>query len=68
MQGDVVDVDADLVNWDRSKCAEEGLEGPESYVLTPKEENCDAEANAIRRKLCLVKQQMEQLEQPKPTV
>ncbi len=65
-----VDLDAELVNWDRSGCAEEGLTGPESYALDAAtavggtEEDCDAEANAIRRKLCLVKQQMRRMQEP----
>jgi uncharacterized protein len=53
-----VDLDAELVNWERSKCAEEGLKGPDSYVLAPEKVDCDTEGNAIRRRLCLVKQQM----------
>lgn len=62
-----VDLDADLVSWERSKCAEDGLNGPQGYVLAAEaaEEDCDAEDNAIRRKLCLVKKQMrQQAEQP----
>ena len=47
-------------------CAEKGLQGPDSYVLAPggSDDDCGAEGNVIRRKLCLVKQQMRQETQP----
>jgi uncharacterized protein len=61
-----VDLDADVINWERSACAEAGLNGPESYALVPDEVNCDTESNAIRRKLCLVREQMRHM-QPGPT-
>ena len=62
-----VDLDAELVNWERSPCAEEGLRGDQSYALVPDEVTCDDEANPIRRKLCLVKQQMRNAQRPGPS-
>jgi TRAP transporter TAXI family solute receptor len=55
-----VDLSAEQVQWQRSACAEEGLRGPVDYVVTPKAQSCDGIDNAIRHKLCLVKQQMRQ--------
>lgn len=65
-----VDLNAELVNWDRSACAVEGLTGPQGYALGSgavavrggEGVDCDAESNAIRRKLCLVKEQMRRME------
>jgi uncharacterized protein len=63
-----VDVDADLINWERSACAEAGLKGPEAYKIpAPQEVSCAAEANQIRRKLCLVKQQLRREQQAMPS-
>jgi hypothetical protein len=61
-----VETDAKLVTWQPSTCAERGLKGPDSYVLAPGAADCGAEDNVIRRKLCLVKQQMRQGAQPGP--
>jgi TRAP transporter TAXI family solute receptor len=63
-----VDLDADLINWDRSPCAEAGLKGPDDYKIpAPQEVSCAAEANQIRRKLCLVKQQLRREQQAMPS-
>lgn len=54
------DLDAGLVSWERSRCAEAGLNGPDAYVIAQSPRlSCD-DANPIRQKLCLVKQQMRQ--------
>jgi uncharacterized protein len=53
-----VDLNASVVNWDRSKCAEDGLNGPDRYFMVFKQEDCEAQENPIRRKLCAVKRQM----------
>ena len=53
-----VDLDASLVSWERSRCAEAGLNGPQSYRVTAQPADCGSEDNAIRRKLCIVKRQM----------
>jgi hypothetical protein len=55
-----VDLKANLVNWKPSSCAEEGLNGPVSYVLPLQSTDCGDETSAIRRKLCEVKERMRQ--------
>ena len=59
-----VDPRAEVVNWQRSSCAEAGLRGPVSYVLAPEDSRCGAEDSAIRKMLCEVKQRMRQERQP----
>ena len=58
-----VDLDAELVHWEQSSCAEAGLKAAEDYKLaaepTPTK-SCAAEPSGIRRKLCEVRQQMRQ--------
>jgi TRAP transporter TAXI family solute receptor len=58
-----VDLDTEVVNWERSSCAEAGLKGPQDYKITAQlaAAGCGAEPNGIRRKLCEVRQQMRQL-------
>jgi uncharacterized protein len=57
-----VDLDAGVVSWERSTCAEAGLKGPQDYKVTvePAIAVCAAEPNGIRRKLCEVREQMRQ--------
>jgi TRAP transporter TAXI family solute receptor len=63
-----VDLNADVVNWQRSDCAAAGLKGPESYVLVPEATACgDMAKDPIRHKLCLVKQQLRQQNKPDPS-
>jgi hypothetical protein len=61
-----VNLDAKLVSWERSKCAEDGLKGPVGYNIALKQTSCEAQHNPIRRKLCAVKQQLLQ-QQPDVT-
>lgn len=60
-----VDLDAGLVSWERSACAEAGLSGPEAFAIdaTPKSTAC-TDTNPIRHKLCLVRQQLRQQAPP----
>jgi TRAP transporter TAXI family solute receptor len=61
-----VDLNAQLVNWERSRCAEDGLKGPDGYPMVSRQTSCEAQQNPIRRKLCVVQQQM--LKQPAAAV
>jgi TRAP transporter TAXI family solute receptor len=57
-----VDLAADVVSWESSKCAEAGLEAPEDLVIPVSQKlqpSCD-DPNPIRQKLCLVRQQLRQ--------
>ena len=49
-----------LVNWKVSSCAQDGLNGPVSYILPPERSDCGTESSAIRRKLCEVKERIRQ--------
>lgn len=58
-----VDLQAGLVSWERSACAEAGMKGPEDYEITAQPAGgiaCGAQLNGIRRKLCEVRQLMRQ--------
>ena len=56
-----VNLGAEVVNWERSSCAEAGLKGPQDYKIAVEPTvACTAELSAIRRKLCEVRQQMRQ--------
>jgi TRAP transporter TAXI family solute receptor len=61
-----VDLDAKMVSWERSKCAEDGLKGPQGYLMAFRQTSCETQDNPIRRKLCVVKQQL--LRQPDAVV
>jgi uncharacterized protein len=59
-----VDLDFDLVNWDRSRCVEQALtDGAAGYALVSQTEaaaadQCEGETNPVRRRLCIVKQEL----------
>jgi uncharacterized protein len=59
-----VDLDFDLVNWDRSRCVEQALnDGATGYALVSNTEQvaadqCEGETNPVRRRLCIVKQEL----------
>ena len=62
-----VDLDARVVSWERSACAEAGLKAAQDYkVALQQRAGCTREPNEIRRKLCQVRQQMRQELQPSP--
>lgn len=61
------DLDAGLVSWERSACAEAGLNGPEAYLISVSRTTSCEDPNPIRHKLCLVKQQMRQQIMPDAT-